>query len=250
VYSIAYSPDGKTLASASGGGTVAIWDALTGKERLALPAGNHGPLRFSPDSKRLATATGRGLSGVKVWDVGSGQELATYEAELEGEELTFSADGRLLYLMQEAGAVNLLDLTMGEQLTRCSIGRDYDTDVSTDGRVWFVYYASFRLSDSLLPRVWAERARRWFPRVSGVIVLDVTTGHELVRVPRWGLSALSPDGKTLAVYNADGDKVELWNIPPRTVVHPLLARALAGLAIALTAWWWRLRRKGRVRTAS
>ena len=55
---MAFSPDGKRLASASGDGTVKVWDAATGQETLTLKGhtGVVSSVAFSPDGKRLASA--------------------------------------------------------------------------------------------------------------------------------------------------------------------------------------------------
>ena len=59
VYSVAFSPDGKRLASASGDG-VKVWDAAAGKETLSLKghATRVQSVVFSPDGKRLASGSG------------------------------------------------------------------------------------------------------------------------------------------------------------------------------------------------
>jgi WD40 repeat protein len=74
VVSVAFSPDGKRLVSASSGapsnpdesGEVKVWDATSGQETLTLKltTGVHC-VAFSPDGKRLASAGG---GTVKVWD--------------------------------------------------------------------------------------------------------------------------------------------------------------------------------------
>ena len=59
---MAYSPDGKTLASACDDGTVILWDAATGKPRGEPLAGHKGAVyavAFSPDGKTLASAGAR-----------------------------------------------------------------------------------------------------------------------------------------------------------------------------------------------
>src|SRR5262249_15161965 len=82
--SVAYSPDGKRLATLSRDNTVKVWDAETGAETLSLNVKTFlfGSVAFSPDGKRLASSnnatvsgSGHSLAEVKVWDAQTGAEL-------------------------------------------------------------------------------------------------------------------------------------------------------------------------------
>ena len=84
VCSIAFSPDGKCLASGSLDKTVKLWNTVTGKELLTLK-GHSGAVfsvAFSPDSKRLAS--GDGMMTIKIWETVTGKELLTLIGHSKG----------------------------------------------------------------------------------------------------------------------------------------------------------------------
>jgi WD40 repeat protein len=66
---VSWSPDGKTLASASWDGRVRLWTAATGKEQATLKGHTNGvsSVSWSPDGKTLASASWD--QTVKLWDV-------------------------------------------------------------------------------------------------------------------------------------------------------------------------------------
>src|SRR5450631_189569 len=75
VFGVAFSPDGKTLATASFDSTVKLWDFATGKETATLK-GHTAPVYavvYSPDGKLLATA-GQDNS-IRIWDAKDGKFL-------------------------------------------------------------------------------------------------------------------------------------------------------------------------------
>src|SRR5262245_39509316 len=94
-YCVAYSPDGKRIASGSQDDTAAITDAETGKVVYTLKGHKQGvnSVAFSPDGKKLATAAGD--KTVKIWAVSNGRELLTLKGhKLAVQDVAFSPDGK------------------------------------------------------------------------------------------------------------------------------------------------------------
>src|SRR5437899_2278086 len=81
VTSVAYSPDGKTLASGSLDHTLRLWELASGKNTATLRGheAGLGCIAYSPDGKTLAS--GCTYETIKLWDPVSGKELAALKGE-------------------------------------------------------------------------------------------------------------------------------------------------------------------------
>lgn len=94
VGSVAYSPDGRRIASGSGDKTVKVWDAETGRELQTL-TGHTDWVRsvaYSPDGRRIVSGS---YKTVKVWDAETGQELQTLTGYTDWvTSVAYSPDGR------------------------------------------------------------------------------------------------------------------------------------------------------------
>ncbi|MBX5455463.1 MAG: protein kinase [Thermogemmatispora sp.] len=79
IYTLAWSPDGRLLASSGADGSVQIWEALSGRLQQCCN-GHRGPvysLAWSPDGQRLASAGRDGT--VRLWSLSTGDELTSYQ---------------------------------------------------------------------------------------------------------------------------------------------------------------------------
>jgi WD40 repeat protein len=111
IYALAFSPDGRWLASASADRTVKIWAVASGKELLTLQghAGAVSRVQFSADGARLASSgwnDSRQRGETIVWDTASGQPVLIFDEFFQ----TFSPDGRRMLTLRPRSA-SIWDLT-------------------------------------------------------------------------------------------------------------------------------------------
>ncbi|MDQ3922267.1 MAG: WD40 repeat domain-containing protein, partial [Actinomycetota bacterium] len=109
--SVAYSPDGKHLATGSYDKTAKIWDAATGAEVMTLRGHNATveAVRYSPDGKVLATGSYDGT--VNLWDVPTGRVLATFRGHSNMiRSLAFAPDGKTVASGSHDNTVKLWDV--------------------------------------------------------------------------------------------------------------------------------------------
>jgi WD40 repeat protein len=115
VSSVAYSPDGKTLASASLDKTIKLWAVATGVEQATIKGHTHFVLSvaFSPDDKTLAS--GSFDKTVRLWDAATGKERAALKGHTGWVySVAFSPDSKALASASQDGTVRLWDAATGK----------------------------------------------------------------------------------------------------------------------------------------
>jgi WD40 repeat protein len=112
IWTVAFSPDGKRLATASSDGVVKIWDvANRSLERQLTYDTWLRPLDFSPDGSRLAIGLGNGQ--IRLWDTANWQELAVLKGHNSFTfHLEFSPDGQHITSAGDDGTVRLWPLQL------------------------------------------------------------------------------------------------------------------------------------------
>jgi WD40 repeat protein len=215
VAAVAFSPDGKTLATASWDHTVRLWDVRTGKEARRLIGHKDAvfALALAPDGKTLVSA-GKDKTA-RVWDVASGKELRQVGSHQEEVDcLALSPNGKTLATAGRNEPLRLLDLDAGKELRRLYVPdpvRIRGTDDVSEKQ----FREMLRLKVGILALAFAPDGKTVASvHKKSVRLWDVASGKELrhLKGPDKGVVsvAFAPDGNTLAVGNADGT-VRLWD---------------------------------------
>ncbi|MCM2387816.1 WD40 repeat domain-containing serine/threonine protein kinase [Streptomyces albipurpureus] len=277
VLSVAFSPDGKTLASTSDT-TVRLWDVAS-RTNTATLKGHTGfvySLAFSPDGKTLASGIGDG--GIWLWDVPSRTVSATLNGHTHNvTSVAFSPDGTTLASGSEDMTIRLWDTAdRASTSTLKGPGLVHSVAFSPDGttlasgsedmtvQLWdvasrtntatlkghtgFVYSVAFSPNNKILASGGGDSTVRLWDvaqRTSTATLEDHTESVTSV--------AFRPDGKTLASGSAD-TTVRLWDVAKQSSVATLKdhtddvtsiafsanGKYLASGSIDLTARLWKL----------
>ena len=208
IISLAMSPDGTTLASGSVDSTVRLWDTKTYEETATLRGSDSEiwSVAFSPDGSLLAAGTVDGW--ITLWDVASRKRTGTLAGHtLWTQALAFSPDGALLIsgAFSYEDNMKVWDVATGELITvlKGHNGSIYQLLFSPDGSM--LASASFDYSIGL----WDVAARK----VRYRLVLPGGRGIKTI--------AFSPDGRVLASYGPDVDKVTFWDVATRNIIADL-----------------------------
>jgi len=217
VTSVAFSVDGKTLASGGWDNTIKLWEVATGRELRSLNGHSQtvSSVAFSVDGKTLAS--GCGDSTIKLWDLITGQELHTLTGHSGVvDEVAFSADGKVL-------ASGSWDQTI--KFWNVATGREIRTLTGHTGKIRCIAFIAGNAlasgSEDATVKVW-----------------DAATGQELRTFKghsNWIYSvALSADGRLLASGGAD-TTIKIWEVATGRELRTLKGHSAAVTSVVFSS---------------
>ena len=249
VYSAAFSPDGSLVASASGDGTVRLWESSTGGEVTRLQHPNEVyAVAFSPDGRTLASSSRDGIA--RFWDLATGKEISRLTHLDEVYSADFSPDGSHV-ATRSYHAAAVWDLATGEAVFRLPDDAMVEAMAfSADGRqvlsisqdavsIWD-WNTGTEVSHLTFDEPWLPIALspggKYVALGSGsqISVREVATEREVSRVEQsaW-FAAFSPDGTDLISYNSPTKSFRVWDVLSGRLVTLIQVEADRELASAV-----------------
>lgn len=198
VESVAFSPDGKRVVSASSDDTIRFWDAEIGTQVGKPLRGHTKPvfaIAFSPDGRRIAS--GSSDCTIRIWDAENGAPIGDpFRGHFDAVyTLAFSPDGRRIASGSNDNVIRLWDADTGEQ-----------ADSPLQGHTAAIFSVAFSPDGKRIASGSYDHTIRIWDSERGVQVGSPLRGHTM----SVNSIAFSPDGKRIVSGSYD-HTIRLWD---------------------------------------
>lgn len=219
VESVAFSPDGRTLATSGDG--VRLWDVATRRQVGETVTGQEGTahtVQFSPDGKKLLTTGAR--ASVRLWDIGAGQWIALPYQESPDLQIdyamvsaAFSPDGARVVIGDSDHGVSLWGVA-----TEKVVHTVTTPEVDPDQRSLVRPSVAFHPNGSLFAALGTDGAVRFWDTATGGQLGEPLPAHPGDLASQVGpVIVFSPDGALFATGGTDG-VIRFWDTATRQPV--------------------------------
>jgi hypothetical protein len=214
---VAFSRDGRTLASGSNHDAITLWDVASGKARRTLAGHTDSvtSVAFSPDERILAS--GSCDLTIKLWDFARGRLVNTLtDHTSSAQSVAFSPDGRTLASGSTNGTITLWDAASGQAW--CTL----------HGNCERIRSIAFSPDGRILASGSGDKTIKLWDVASGEL-LHALTGHKgsVLSV------TFSPDGRMLASGSGD-NTINLWDVASSQMLRTLTGYANEVCSVAFS----------------
>lgn len=201
IWTAAYSPNQRYVATASQDGTTRIWDANSGQSLSTLKGHSRGvdDVAWSPDGRTIATASQDGT--VKIWDSSNWQELRTLRGHTDiVRSVQYSPNGRSILTAGDDATARVWDATTGQELFKLCC------------HTTAVFSAAYNPDGSLIATVSLDGWVKVWDAVTGKTLhqfqntADAGSQGSFARSATW-----SKDSRYIAIASSTG-KVLVWDV--------------------------------------